>query len=383
MSMATAAPSLVVMLGTAPRTHGGIASLVREYRAAGLFERWPIRYVATHCDGSAIAKAFIALRAFITVAGLMLRRPHAVLHVHAASRASFWRKSIFMVMALAARWPIVFHLHGGGFARFHDKECNALQRSIVRFFLDRASAILVVSERWQAWMALATRNPNVMCVPNAVALPTRSSAAREAGLIAFVGRLEAAKGVYDLLDALADLRGRPELRLICAGDGDMARVRSRAAELKLGARVKLAGWLGHEGRDRLLATASLFVLPSHAEGVPVSLLEAMAAGCPVIATAVGGIPDVVRHGVNGLLVTPGEPAALAGAIARLLDDRALAVRLGAAARDTIARHHTLERALERIERVYAQLRACPRAPQSGVTHEQPAPAAPRALQETS
>jgi glycosyltransferase involved in cell wall biosynthesis len=151
------------------------------------------------------------------------------------------------------------------------------------------------------------------------------------------------------------LRGHPELRAICAGDGDMAGVRRRIAELKLGARVKLPGWIGREGRERLLAACSVFVLPSHAEGVPVSLLEAMAAGAPVVAAAVGGIPDVVQHGANGLLVTPGDPASLADAIARLLDDRALAMRLGAAARETVARHHTIGQATKRLDRLYAQL----------------------------
>ena len=382
--MARTAPSLIVMLGTAMDTHGGIASVVRAWRAAGLFERWPIRYVATHRDGPPLAKLAAAIRAVATIAGLMLRNPGAVLHVHAASRASFWRKSVFMAMALAARWPIVFHLHGGGFARFHDKDCGPVARRVVRFFLDRAACIVVVSERWHAWMALATRNPNIVCVPNAVALPARSDVAREQDLVAFVGRCGAAKGVFDLLDAIADLgAARPELRLVCAGDGDIERVHARAAELGLRARVKLAGWIGAEGRERLLRTCSVFVLPSHAEGVPMSLLEAMAAGAPVVASAVGGIPDIVRHGLNGLLVTPGDPTSLAQAIARVLADRALAARLGHAARETIARHYTVERAIERLDRLYASLGACPRTPQSGVFHENTAAAAPRALQEMS
>ena len=114
-----------------------------------------------------------------------------------------------------------------------------------------------------------------------------------------------------------------------------------------------------------------------------SLLEAMAAGAPVVASAVGGIPDIVRHGLNGLLVTPGDPTSLAQAIARVLADRALAARLGHAARETIARHYTVERAIERLDRLYASLGACPRTPQSGILHENTAAAAPRALQEMS
>jgi len=86
-----------------------------------------------------------------------------------------------------------------------------------------------------------------------------------------------------------------------------------------------------------------------------SLLEAMAAGCPVISTSVGGIPDLIADGVNGLLVAPGDRDALALALHRLLIDRELAERLGAVARDTIRRRFTTEHALERLDQVYAGL----------------------------
>ena len=380
----SAAPSLIVMLGTSFETRGGIASVVRAWRAAGLFERWPVRYVATHGDGPAIVKAMAFLRALAAFLALIVRERHALLYVHSASRASFWRKAVFMAIALAARWPIVFHLHGGGFARFYEKECSPVTRRLVRFFLDRAAAIVVVSERWQSWMALATRNPNVACIPNAVALPApsratrehgRGTSRREHGLVAFVGRCEAAKGVFDLLDAVADLAAAlPDVRVICAGDGNLDQVRRRAGELRLAGRVKLAGWIGREACGELLRTCSVFVLPSHAEGAPMSLLEAMAAGCPVVACAVGGIPDIVRHGENGLLVTAGDPASLAHAIERVLRDRALAERLGAAARESVARQYTTERAMQRLDQLFAQL---------GVHDKSRAPRPGMALQEIS
>ena len=368
-------PSHVVMLGTDPGTHGGISAVVSAWRAGGLFERWPVAYVVSHRTGTRGEKLVTAAHGFLAWLALAWRHGRGVLHVHAASRWSFWRKSAYMAAALVAGWPIVFHLHGGRFADFH-RELGPLRRGIVRFFLDRAAVIVVLSERWAAWMHGATSNPRIVCLPNPVALPPPTSAAREADLVVFAGRCEEAKGIYDLIDAVSRLRPVcPRLRLECAGDGDMARLRRRARELGVGPQVTMRGWIAERERAALLARAAVFVLPSHAEALPMSLLEAMAAGCPVIASRVGGIPDLVRDGENGLLVPPGKPAALAEALQRLLADRALAERLGQQARATIAARYTVERSLERLEQIYAGL---------GVRRDAPRPmAVPRKLQEIS
>jgi glycosyltransferase involved in cell wall biosynthesis len=135
----------------------------------------------------------------------------------------------------------------------------------------------------------------------------------------------------------------------------------------------MRGWLGREAAGQLLSRASVFVLPSYAEGLPMSVLEAMAAGCPVVATRVGGIPDLITDGVDGLLVPPGDPHALAAALERILRDPAFARQLGNAARQTIANRYTAERSLERLEQLYAGL---------GVRRGREIPSAP-ALQEMS
>jgi glycosyltransferase involved in cell wall biosynthesis len=352
----TADPMRVVMIGTDPATHGGISAALRVWEEAGLFGRWPVIYVPTHRDGTRLQKLVRALSAFATFAKLVMRIPRAVLHVNAASRASFWRKAPFMALALAARWPVVFHLHGGGFADFYEHECGAIRRRIVHFFLERAACIAVVSVRWGLWVRRVVPGARVVCVPNAVTVPPEAGADRDPGLIAFIGRLSAGKGVFELLEALAALRAtHPEARLELAGDGDLEAVARRAHELGIGDRVLVRGWCPPGVRGQILSRASVFTLPSHAEGSPMSLLEAMAAGCPVVATRVGGIPDSVRDGHNGLLVPARDPNALAAALGRLLDHPEFAARLGASARATIARGHSPTTAIQRIGRIYAAL----------------------------
>ena len=353
--MARSRPARIVMLGTSFETHGGISSVVNAYRAAGLFARWPIQYVQTHCDGSRFAKWSCAIGAFFSMLLLAFRHPRAILHVHAASRASFWRKAVLMTLGRLAGWPAIFHLHGGGFARFYES-CAPWQQRIVRHFLDRAECIITVSERWQTWIRGITANPRIVTIPNPVPLPQGAPVERSDALVCFVGRIEQAKGIFDLVEAVNEVRETiPNVRLECAGDGDMEGVLRYALVQGIRANIHFTGWISPRRREELLARATVFVLPSHAEGLPMSLLEAMAAGCPVIASDVGGIPDVVTDGVNGLLVAAGDRDALALALHRVLVDRELAARLGREARQTIARRFTTAHTVERLDQIYSGL----------------------------
>jgi glycosyltransferase involved in cell wall biosynthesis len=171
-------------------------------------------------------------------------------------------------------------------------------------------------------------------LPRATAEESRSGPCR----LLTVGRLQAPKDPLTLVRALAEL-ARPGEAVI-AGDGpDRPAVESEVRRLGLESVVRLAG--ERNDVEELLAAADLFVLSSRSEGLPLSILEAMAAGLPVVASSVGGVPELVVEGETGLLVPPGDPHALAAAIERLLDDSALRRRLGAAGRTRVSEHFDL------------------------------------------
>lgn len=347
----------LVMLGTAFESRGGIAAVINAYRAQGLFERWPIDYVATHCDGGAVRKLLTAVGALLRLVLLLAKHRRVVLHVHCASRASFWRKSVFMAIGMLAKCPVVFQLHGGGFARFYETECGAARRRIIRLFLDRAACLIAVSDRWRAWIAGVSANPRVVCLPNPVASGQERPARRQReSIVLYLGRLERSKGIFDLLDAVSALRAAiPGIRLVCAGDGDLESVARYAERLGLAHALSLPGWIGPAEKQSFMNRAAVFVLPSHAEGLPISLLEAMAAGVPVVATEVGGIPDVVTDGVNGFLFEPGNIATLERLLRRLMRDPQLGTRLAAAARETVRLRFSADRVLARLDEIYAGL----------------------------
>jgi glycosyltransferase involved in cell wall biosynthesis len=170
-------------------------------------------------------------------------------------------------------------------------------------------------------------------IPNAVDVegaPRSRRAVRDRPRILSVGRLKAPKDFPTLVRALGDLRP-DSFEAVIVGDGpDRQLLEEEIHELGLEDRVSLAG----ERRDvpELLAGADVFVLPSRSEGHPVSVLEAMAAGIPVVASRVGGVPEQVSDGETGLLVEPGDPTELAAALRRLTADPRLRRRLGAAGR---------------------------------------------------
>ena len=193
-------------------------------------------------------------------------------------------------------------------------------------------------------------------LPNAVPLPPPSGLLPEPGRILFLGRLDRAKGVFDLLAAGALLAPRfPALRLVFGGEGDAVALRRRALDLGIGDRLELPGWLGPRERDEQLARASVFCLPSHAEGLPMAMLEAMAAGRAVIASSVGGIPETIVDGDNGLLVPPHDEPALARALAQVLGDDALRARLARGARATVEQHYSTEVVCGRLSALYREL----------------------------
>jgi glycosyltransferase involved in cell wall biosynthesis len=195
----------------------------------------------------------------------------------------------------------------------------------------------------------------VAVVPNGVPLPPAPTDRGPAGpspeaLAVWVGVMQPVKRLETLVRATAEV---PGLRLRLVGDGPMrAATEAAVAAAGTGDRTEFTGYLS----DPLgaLQDADVFVLPSAAEACPIALLQAMAAGLPVVASRVGGVPDIVRDGADGLLVDPRDPTALAAALRRLAGDPALRARIGASARRRVADRYTLERCVHDLLDVYGR-----------------------------
>jgi len=179
----------------------------------------------------------------------------------------------------------------------------------------------------------------------------------DAPLVGNVAALAPHKGQRYLVEAVPLLlKLVPAARVIIAGSGELREaLEARARELKLGPALVFAGFRPPEEVISLVKAFDVFVFPSVGEGLGSSLLEAMAAGTPIVATRAGGIPEIVEDGVTGLLVPPADPEALGLAIARLLRDRSLALRLAAAARIAVREHGSADRMVRETVDLYRDL----------------------------
>jgi glycosyltransferase involved in cell wall biosynthesis len=241
--------------------------------------------------------------------------------------------------------------------------------------------VIALSENWRGYLARIVPAARIVVVPNMVdgaavqAGIEASGQARSPNGILFLGEIGKRKGIYDLVCVLAQVAAaHPAAHLVAGGSGELDEVRRLARDLGVEASLELPGWVAGEEKLRRLAEASVYVLPSYNENLPVSILEAMAAGLPVVSTRVGGIPDAVRHGVDGFLVEPGAKEDLAEHVLRLLHDPGLRERMGASGRRRALEQFAPAAVLAPLEQIYAAIGGFSSAPtpsQTGTT--KPAP----------
>lgn len=353
---------LVLMLGPSMNYPGGMTEVVRSYRAAAVFERWPVRYIATYAGREFAARLRPWLAALTSVFVRLARRRVAVVHVHSAAYGSFWRKSTLCALALVFRVPYVVHLHDGRLGEFRHG-CNGLARAWLRLILRKAARVVVLTPRWDAEVRSIEPAARTCIIGNPVEIPATLPPMRRgpARTVLFIAWLQKEKGVLDLVKAMpAVLRAVPQASFVIAGRGitggeTASSIRALARPLGVERALRFPGWVEGGAKGALLRAADVFVLPSYSEALPIGLLEAMAHGVPVLATRVGGIPDVIAHGANGLLVEPGEPEALGQAIVTLLADDALRGRLREAAYRDVRRRYSMHAVLGELEALYRSL----------------------------
>jgi glycosyltransferase involved in cell wall biosynthesis len=305
------------------------------------------------------------LRSVVQLVRLIRRERPSILHTHTAKAGTVGR--VAAVLAGRARPPVVVHtFHGhvlrGYFSPARERFFRSLERLLARVTTRLVAVSPEVRDELVAF-GIAPRE-RFAVVRLGIDLDERLGGAAPAPelpaaafVVGWAGRMTAIKRVGDAVDALARLRARGvDALLVLVGDGPgRAVAESRAGELGVSTHVFLPGAVGDVAPWYRAFDA--FLLPSANEGTPVVAIESLAAGTPVVATRVGGVADVVRDGVDGLLVAPGDVDAMADALERLARDAELRERMGAAGRERGRKRYAVERLIDDVDRLYRELLA--------------------------
>jgi len=347
------------MVGPDPKAQGGIASVAAILRQACLFEDGQVLFLPSFRDGGVFFKLQTAACAWLSYVLVLMRGGGEILHVHAASQASFWRKAVFIWTAKAARRKVVFQLHSGGFRTFLESLSPPL-RAFALATLHRVDLLLCLSTETETWLRTLTPDVPIRWWPNPIPdslFGAFGSTDHSEPVLLYLGALAPAKGVSDLLLAFVQVHAfDPRARLVLGGTGkELDRLSDLANKFGLRDAVSFPGWLGDEAKREWLGRARVLALPSHVEAQPMVLLEAMAAGVAVVSTRVGGVPDLITDGEHGMLVPIGQPDQLAAALLRIWNDGALRSHMARLAKVRVEGRHRADRVCESMMTMYREL----------------------------
>lgn len=342
----------VIMLGPSLDSKGGMATVVNGYIAAGIEDLCDFTYIETTRPGNTASKVLAGVEAYTKFRKGLCGCD--IVHLHIGAGVSPMRKALFARAAKKAAKAVVFHEHRGILAELY-REGGEDFASKTRKLYAMADVAVVLSEEWKAFFTEnVCESAKVRVLHNSVAAPADSPELERTERVLFLGHMTDVKGPDVLIGAIPKiLETYPCCRFVFAGDGDVQPYKSLAGELGVLASCEFVGWVDGERKDVLLRGCPVYCQPSRNEGMPMALLEAMGYGRACVATRVGGVPQVVEDGVDGLLVNPGDSESIARAITSLFGCHDRAERIGTAAREKIIEEFSPEKNLEKLGEIYA------------------------------
>lgn len=295
---------------TPPR--GGIAQVLYTYDK-DIFENF--LFIKTTEIGNHAKKFFCCCIAIVKFLSYCLCKNIKIVHIHTASRNSFWRKSIFILISWLLKKKIVLHIHGGQFESFVN------HHPFILHILKRCSSIIVLSPSKLVYYQEHFGLNHINVINNVIPCPIiKEKEISDTVNFLFLGFLCKDKGIYDLLDIISCNKDRytGKMKLFIGGNGNVEKVKRIIKENKLDQIVFYIGWVDGEKKIEILNKSHVYILPSYVEALPISILEAMSYHLPIISTRVGAIPDIVHNNENGFLVNPGDKDALKNAISEMI-----------------------------------------------------------------
>lgn len=317
----------VLIVATSRKTRGGITSVIKAHETGEQWKKYHCRWIETHRDGGALRKMWYFLTALVEYT--ILLPFYDIVHIHTADRASAKRKLLFGRIAKLFNKKVVVHLHLGDASALFDVERNI---SMGKEF-ELADKIIVLSPMWKRWVekVFPTFSEKITVLYNPCPPYVSRCGGKKEKYILYAGTILRRKG-YDVLlkgfgeiakkhsDWKVKFAGNPYL---IEGINELEDGKHIAEELDISNQVEWLGWISGEKKDEVFKKASIYCLASESEGFPMGVLDAWAYGIPCVMTPVGGIPDIVTDGKEGLLFPIGDVDKLAEQLDKLMSSEGL------------------------------------------------------------
>jgi glycosyltransferase involved in cell wall biosynthesis len=358
-------PPVVLVTGPHRAAVSGVSTHVNQLMGSRLAEDFELVHFQVGSEGREEGRLRRWLRLVSSPLALLAAivfREVAVVHLNTSLNVrAFWRDLAYLLVAKALRARVLWQVHGGALPEDFFK--GRMGRAFLRRVLQLPDQVVVLArieleayDRFVPGQRVALVPNGIECRPF-VRVPTVCSRSDFPLRLVYIGRIEREKGLYETLQAIHLARELGvDVRIIIAGQGsETAALVRQATALGISQRVHFIAPVFGDAKVRLLGTADVALLPSYAEGLPYALLEAMAAGVPVIATAVGAIPDVVTEGIHGHLVQARSARAIAAAIMSINRDRERLAWMSRACRRRILAAYSVERVAADLALIYREL----------------------------
>lgn len=303
---------------------GGIGILLHIYK--DLFADF--KYIDTYKGDSIWSMTFNYVNALVQLLVRFKKDKNIkIVHVHGASRGSFLRKSIVILLSKMARKKVVYHIHGGGFDKFSNRHTF-----ITNYVISKCDALISLSNNWKRIFEEKFHHPSIFVIPNTFSLPHEDHSIRRKDICTFLflGKICEEKGIYDLIEVISSNKEKykGKIKLLIGGNGEKDKLTKAIHELNLSDIVEFKGWVEDSIKAELFNLSDVFILPSYYEGVPISILEAFSYHIPAISTNVGGIPEILVDNFNGFLIQPGNKKEIEQAIDKFLSSDSQRLELG-------------------------------------------------------
>lgn len=342
----------VLMIGPGKGLKGGISSVVDSYYNIGLDKLVDIEYLETFVEGTKLKKISFAIKAL-----LKFKKNAAdknIIHIHMSSRGSFYRKSLFILKAYKMNKKIILHIHGSEFQKFYQEECNDLLKKYVKNIFSKCNKVIALSDEWKLILSEIVDINKIEVLYNAIEVKChKSKKDYSKKKILFLGRVGRRKGAYDILKVAPTIISRhPDVEFIIAGDGEVEELRELSKNKNIDKWVNILGWTSGDEKINLLKEATIYLLPSYNEGMPISVLEAMSYRLPILSTNIGGIPQLVTNEVEGYLFDAGDLKKIEEALDKILSNNVLREKLGKNSYNKVKEEFNLEKNIQKLYDIY-------------------------------